>query len=152
MAFWNQNSLNYIATLSTLESTFRDKNIRYASRWLILAQDAKFRVRQFQVIYLHTTHLGLHKDTVLAFFPELMKERTRNAGLVVYVFIACKTTHLKESINCFCHSNDFQNGVNRFLKMVNHFLPKTQNFVYIYIYYHTILFKFHQHMVQILIK
>ena len=32
--------------------------------------------------------------------------------------------------NCLFHGNIFQNGVMAFSKMVNHFLPKAQNFVY----------------------
>ena len=38
----------------------------HASRWFILAQkNAKFRVRQFHVCYLHTTHLSPLKSVVL---------------------------------------------------------------------------------------
>ena len=57
--------------------------------------------------------------------------------------------HYSPSINTLasnihlCHRNLFQNGVNTFSNMINHFF---------YIFYHTILFKFHQHVVQILIK
>ena len=51
---------------------------------------------------------------------------------------------------CFSHSNVFQNGVNTFSKMVDHFLSK--KLIILYCLDHRILFKFHQHVVQMLIK
>ena len=53
------------------------------------------------------------------------------------------------SNNCFSHRNIFQNGVNTLSKLVNHFLSKSSK---MYSLDHTILFKVHQHVVQILIK
>ena len=50
----------------------------------------------------------------------------------------------------FSHKNVFQNGVNAFSKTVNPFFAKKLKIVYIL--YHMILFKFHQHVIQILIE
>ena len=52
------------------------------------------------------------------------------------------------SNNCLCYRNVFQNDVDSFSKTVNHFLP--QKFKMLNILYHTIVFKFHQHVVQYL--
>ena len=49
---------------------------------------------------------------------------------------------------CLCHRNVFQNDVNTFSKQFNHFLPKSSNFCI----FRTILFKFHQYVVQLIIK
>ena len=54
------------------------------------------------------------------------------------------------SNNCLCHRNLFKNGVNSFSLMVDHFFFK--NLKILYISHSMILFKFHQHVVQILIK
>ena len=53
------------------------------------------------------------------------------------------------SNNCLSHRNVFQNGVKTFSITVNHFCQKLE---ILYISYHTILFKLHQHVAQILIK
>ena len=55
------------------------------------------------------------------------------------------------SNNCFSHRNVFQNGVNTLSKIVNHFFVKKHNILYGSDHY-TILFKCHQHVVQILTK
>ena len=54
------------------------------------------------------------------------------------------------SNKCFIHSNNFQNGVNTLSKkLIIFFVEKINIF---YSSNHMILFKFHQHAVQILTK
>ena len=51
---------------------------------------------------------------------------------------------------CLYHGNVFQNGIKPFSKMVNHCFAKKNS--KLCIFPDTILFKFHQHVVQIVIK
>ena len=55
------------------------------------------------------------------------------------------------SNSCLCHRKLFQNDVNPFSNMVNHFFVKRKK-KKLFIFYHTILFKFHQHLFHIHIK
>ena len=53
------SKITQMVMLSTLESSYHIKNIKFTSRWFIQAQRMQnLRVRQSQVCYLHTTHLG----------------------------------------------------------------------------------------------
>ena len=54
------------------------------------------------------------------------------------------------SNNCFNHRNVLQNGINILSKMVIHFF--VEKLKILYTSDQTILFKFHQHVVQILFK
>ena len=51
--------------------------------------------------------------------PQLVKESEASLA---------KTINTLALISCFCYRDIFQNGVNTFSKMVNHFLPKNSKF------------------------